>query len=297
MRFSSEAEAGALDSEVLLATCWTSAGKVSPDQADIRSPVDLRQRIELASGAGFCGFGVHAIDLDGAIRTYGLSGLRSILLDNGIDYVEIEGIPAWWSSTPDRNPQIQAVLTAATGLGVRHLKLNPASLDEPWDHTEGAERFRHLAAMTEELGIRLGLEFLPWTTIPDLRSGTAFLKQADHPNAGLVIDIWHVERSATSIEDLLLLPRELVSGVELNDADSEVVGELYADTIDRRRYCGEGSFALSSFVAALRHIGWTGPWGVEILSVEHREAELERALRKASTTARQVLDPSEGMAT
>jgi sugar phosphate isomerase/epimerase len=74
--------------------------------------------------------------------------------------------------------------------------------------------------------------------------------------------------------------------VELNDADRDVVGDLYSDTIDRRRYCGEGSFALGTFIHALRAIGWPGPWGVEILSVEHRRAPVGAALKKAYLSAR-----------
>jgi len=41
---------------------------------------------------------------------------------------------------------------------------------------------------------------------------------------------------------------------------------LFEDTVHRRRYCGEGSFDLPGMITALRTAGWTGPWGVEILS-------------------------------
>ena len=43
--------------ERLLATCWSSAGDAASDRADLRSPLDLRERIEAASAAGFRGFG------------------------------------------------------------------------------------------------------------------------------------------------------------------------------------------------------------------------------------------------
>jgi sugar phosphate isomerase/epimerase len=69
-----------------------------------------------------------------------------------------------------------------------------------------------------------------------------------------------------------------------------MVGTLFEDTVDRRRYCGEGSFDLSGFVAALRTAGWTGPWGVEILSTEHRRLDVRQAAERAATTARELLD-------
>ena len=42
-------------------------------------------------------------------------------------------------------------------------------------------------------------------------------------------------------------------------------------------------------VAALRTAGWTGPWGVEILSDEHRALSVEAALARAAESARSVL--------
>jgi len=45
-------------------------------------------------------------------------------------------------------------------------------------------------------------------------------------------------------------------------------------------------------VAALRTAGWVGPWGVEILSDEHRAAPVEAALR-AADSARNILEPSQ----
>jgi len=57
-----------------------------------------------------------------------------------------------------------------------------------------------------------------------------------------------------------------------------------------RRYCGEGSFDLTGIITALRTAGWTGPWGVEILSDEHRSLPVDEALSRAAATARRRLD-------
>ena len=40
---------------------------------------------------------------------------------------------------------------------------------------------------------------------------------------------------------------------------------------------------------ALRTAGWDGPWGVEILSVEHRSLPVGEALARAGESARAVL--------
>ena len=81
------------------------------------------------------------------------------------------------------------------------------------------------------------------------------------------------------------MPLHRIIGVELDDGDAQVVGTLFEDTVHRRRYCGEGSFDLVGMVAALRTAGWTGPWGVEILSDEHRAMSVEDALVRAADSA------------
>ena len=105
-----------------------------------------------------------------------------------------------------------------------------------------------------------------------------------------MIDVWHIERAHTPVADLASVPLNRIIGVELNDADPQVVGTLFEDTVHRRRYCGAGSFDLTGIITALRTAGWTGPWGVEILSEEHRSLPVREALSRAASSARRQLE-------
>jgi sugar phosphate isomerase/epimerase len=276
----------------LLATCWTTAGDAAPSRVDWRSPVPLRQRIEAAAAAGFTGFGVLAVDLAVAERAYGLTGIRTMLADNGIVHLELEGLPDWWSSGPERVPSDELrrfLLAAAETLGAHHLKVTPDTSGAPWDAGHWAAEFALLAAQAADAGARLGIEFLPWSNIRTVHDGLRLVEDAGHPAGGIVIDVWHVERAGTPPDALAALPPHRIVGVELNDADGEVVGTLFEDTVDRRRYCGEGSFELTGIVTALRAAGWTGPWGVEILSTEHRRLDVRQATAHAAATTRRLL--------
>jgi sugar phosphate isomerase/epimerase len=82
----------------LLATCWTSAGDAAPDRGGEVSPVDLRTRIETAAEVGWEGFGLLHADLAIARSTLGLPELRRILDGAGIEHVELEFLPWWWTS-------------------------------------------------------------------------------------------------------------------------------------------------------------------------------------------------------
>lgn len=277
----------------LLATCWTSAGDAASDRPDLRSPLTLRKRIEAASAAGFRGFGLLSDDLPAAVAEYQLTGIRAMLADNGIVHVELEGIPYWWDDGPRRRESDhvrQGMLEAAQALGARHIKVTPDGDDGPWDRGRWAAKFAELAAQAQDVGARLGIEFFPWSNIKTLHDGLRLVEDAGHEAGGVIIDTWHIARGHTPIADLASVPLHHIIGVELNDADEEVIGTLFADTVHRRRYCGEGSFDLTGMISSLRTAGWNGPWGVEILSDEHRSLPVEEALHRAAASARSVLD-------
>jgi sugar phosphate isomerase/epimerase len=269
----------AMSSDELMATCWTSAGDAASDRADLRSPLPLRTRVEAAAAAGFTGFGLLSDDLPAAIAEYGL-------------HLELESIPSRWDDGEHRAGSDRVrhlLLKAAEVLHPRHLKVTPDGDNAPWDRGVWAANFAELAGQAEGVGARLGIEFFPWANVDSLAEGMRLVEEAGHDNAGVIIDTWHIARADTPVSDLAMVPLERIIGVELNDAEPEVVGTLFEDTVHRRRYCGEGSFDLTGMVAALRTAGWTGPWGVEILSDEHRAMPVEDALIRAADSARRVL--------
>ena len=123
-----------------------------------------------------------------------------------------------------------------------------------------------------------------------MHDGLRLVDDAGHEAGGVIIDTWHIARGHTPTADLASVPLHRIIGVELNDADEDVIGTLFADTVHRRRYCGEGSFDLTGMISSLRTAGWNGPWGVEILSDEHRSKPVQEALARAAASARSVLD-------
>jgi sugar phosphate isomerase/epimerase len=274
--------------EDLLATCWTTAGDAAPLRGDERSPIPLRDRVEAAATAGFKGFGLVYADLVVAERDHGLAGIRSMLEDNGLVHVELELLTNWWTDGPERRASDAVrrhLLSAAEALGARHIKIAPDVAGGPWDHGHWATELAALAADAEGAGTRVGLEFLPWSNVKTVHDGLRLVEEAGHDAAGLLIDVWHTERAGTPAAELAAVPLRRIVGVELSDADARPLGTLFEDTVHRRRLCGQGAFDLRGFIAALRATGWAGPWGVEILSDEHRQLAVREAAAAAYATA------------
>ncbi|MGH7429340.1 MAG: sugar phosphate isomerase/epimerase family protein, partial [Candidatus Methylomirabilaceae bacterium] len=135
-------------------------------------------------------------------------------------------------------------------------------------------------------GTRVALEPMPFSMVGSLPAAAGLMRSVDMPECGLVVDYWHVFRAGTSMDELSRsLTADQIFGVELNDADAEIKGTLFEDTRDNRRLCGEGDQDVTGFIETLRAIGFDGPWGVEILSNEHRALPVRDALESAYSTA------------
>ena len=276
-----------------LATCGTTAGDAAPLRGDERSPLPLRERGAAAAAAGFRGIGLHHVDLVMAEQELCLAGIRSLLDDNGLVHLELELLTDWWADGPRRRRSDEVrgrLLEAAGALGARHVKVAPDVSGEPWDHDRWVAEFAGLAEDARQAGTRVGLEFLPWSNIRTVHDGLRLVQDAGHDTGGLLIDVWHTERAGTPPAELAVLPLRHIVGVELNDADADQVGTLFEDTVNRRRLCGEGAFDLQGCIRALRAAGWTGPWGVEILSEAFRRLPVREAAAAAFATAAAQLE-------
>ena len=70
--------------------------------------------------------------------------------------------------------------------------------------------------------------------------------------------------------ELQRIPREYLSWVELSDGRLENMDDLIDETVNHRRLPGEGEFDLRAYIAACEDQGYSGPWGVEVLSEQQR---------------------------
>jgi hypothetical protein len=152
-----------------------------------------------------------------------------MLEDNGLVHRELELLTNWWADGALRvqsDSVRRGLLAAAEALGADHIKIGPPGSDSPWDPDRWAGELAALAAEAAEAGARVGLEFLPWTAIKTVHDGMELVESAGHPAAGLIIDVWHTERTHTPAAELATIPLWRIVGVELSDADEQCIGTL-----------------------------------------------------------------------
>lgn len=278
-----------MTSPALVASCWTTAGDALPAGDRERSPLPLPERVRAAAATGWVGLGLLHADLDG-LSPADLAALGGLVRSQGLTHVEVELLDGWWDDDEGAwRPRWDLLLAAARELGAALVKATPP----PAGHTgDLVVRLRALAEEAAASGTRLALEPVPWAAVATIPAGADLVREVGHPAFGLVVDAWHVFRAGTSLEELaasLSGGDPVVVAVELDDADATVVGTLFEDTRDHRRYCGEGVFDLPGLVEVLRCAGFDGPWGVEALSTAHRALPLHDALVRARDAALAVL--------
>ena len=251
-------------------------------------------RVAAARAAGFVGVGVDAGDY-AAMRAAGTTGteLRQVLDDHDVRALEIEFHFDWaldgerGRDSRDREALLHemAATFAPDHLNVGDLSAPGAAPPIP----VMAERFGELCDRFAEHRTRVAIEFLPWTAVPDLRTAWEIVRRAGRPNGGVLLDAWHYFRGNPDDGLLRSMPREAVGGVQLDDADADLVGTLAEDTMLRRRLPGDGAFDLTGLIAALDEIGVETPFSVEILSLEHQGLPVEEAARRAYTSTATML--------
>jgi sugar phosphate isomerase/epimerase len=278
----------------LLATCWTSAGDAAPGRGDEISPIPLRERVEACAEAGWTGFGLLHADLEFALRSVDLAYLRRMFEDCGIGYVELEFLGDWWTDGERRRRSDQRralLLRAAEVLGAGAIKVGGELGDEPVDPGRFQAEFDALATEAGEAGTRIAIEPMPMSNLATITAGAELVREVGNPHGGLCVDVWHVGRAGTDLEELrACLPIERTFVVEIDDAAAEVDPRgLWEDTIDRRLLPGEGSLDVAGFVRVLDELGWRGHWGVEVISEEHRRRPFREGIGAAHAAACEVL--------
>lgn len=219
--------------------------------------------------------------------------LRAKVADAGLKYTEVEILGNWWETGPRReasDAMRELLFEAAVALDALHIKIGTAFGDSLDSIDPLVAPLRDLADRAADSGVRVAIEAMPFSMVSSVPMAADLVRAVDRSNCGVLVDSWHVFRAGTPLADLRAsLSKEIIFGVELDDAAAEVSGTMFEDTRDRRLPCGEGAFDLVGLVQTLDGLGWTGPWGVELISNEHRAKDVATALREAHDSALAVI--------
>lgn len=256
--------------------------------------------VEAASASGFKSISIWPHHYPDA-RAQGLSDqdIKLMLEDHGLNITELDPLMNWLPLTAlGIDPESPAAKTLgptedffyqiADTFGARHL--NVVQAFGPRLETEMVmEAFAGLCDRAAQHGLKVALEFLPWSGIPDIKTAARIVSQAGRPNGGINLDTWHLYRSGGSVEDLTGFSVDAVIAMQINDAVADPWENIFEETLHGRLLPGDGVIDLPGVFQALDKLGCNAPIGVEVFSDKLLQLTPIEAARKASDSIRSVL--------
>lgn len=170
--------------------------------------------------------------------------------------------------------------------------------DDP-DEARLTESFASFCRAAAPYGLTADLEFMPWTAVSNAKAALRIVTNAGEPNGRILIDSLHAARSATSLDDIASLPRQLLSYAQLCDAPAGIPAtneELIHTARCARLLPGDGGIDLRGMVRALPG---DLPLSIEIPNDEWlAKLGAEEWSRRALAAARRIVaEAAEGQAT
>ena len=252
----------------------------------------FRERVDAARAGGFAGISLRLGDYTRA-RDAGMSDadLRRLLSDEDIAVAEIEALTAWRPGAPrGRHTRGEDEMFAiAAALGARSVTVIEGA-GPPLAIGEAAEAFAALCDRAATHGLLVQIEFWPGSGL-DLATAAAVVAAADRPGGGLLVDTWHLARTAGGDALLRTIPGAYVTAVQVSDSP-RVAGpepDYLTATLERRLLPGDGALDLAGFVRGLDARACPATIGVEVWSAVLAAEPPVAVARRAGDAMRTIL--------
>ena len=146
------------------------------------------------------------------------SDMREILAGRGITMDEVDPLLDWFGSAASTSENL--MFDMAGELGARSVN-TPTAFAPDIELPKLTAALVRLCERANSHGLRIDLEFLPWTIVPNLRTALQVVEDAGQENLGITLDVWHFFRGGDAVTTLLgLAPHEAarITNLQLNDA-------------------------------------------------------------------------------
>ena len=116
-----------------------------------------------------------------------------------------------------------------------------------------ADRYAGFCEAAAPYGLTADLEFMPWTSVPDLATARRIVDRVAQANAGVLVDALHFDRSQSAIGDIATIPAGKLHYWQLCDAAAArptSTEQMMHVARNERRFPGEGGLDLVSLARA-----------------------------------------------
>lgn len=238
--------------------------------------VPFAERCRAAANAGFAGIGLHIDDYQQMLAA-GIdnTALQHQLDRHRIELREIEFLGGWVTAPDDDTARHAAAgaLAAGSAFSPHHVTAGEFG-GGGLDIDVAAARLRAVCDLVADAGLRVAVEAFPWSALSNVGMARAVIEASGAANAGLMIDVWHFYNSRSALSDLDGLAPERIVAVQLNDG--RIVDDDFLIEARRGRLLpGDGELDVAGLLRGLLHVGFRGPYCVEVNYPEFRELPID----------------------
>ncbi|MBW2497031.1 MAG: sugar phosphate isomerase/epimerase [Deltaproteobacteria bacterium] len=257
------------------------------------TPEQVKTIIDATADAGYRGVSLWAFHHLAAVGA-GVSPeqVRAWHRDRGLSVPVVESLLGWESGDADAiDAQCMPTFEIASFYGAEMVAGVVMSAD-PIPLDAASAGLAHLGKRGAERGLKVCIEWLPWSALPDIATAWKLVEDVGADNLGLVFDTWHWLRQpgGPDFETLRRIPGERIHLVQLDDAMAAGQGDdVMMESMTQRLLPGEGDVDFPAVLAALDEIGADPIWAPEVFNVELMEQGPVEMARRVGQATRKVL--------
>jgi sugar phosphate isomerase/epimerase len=212
----------------------------------------LQQLLDASAKTGISSWSPWSFWLTGV----GVNEARQMIAGAGIEVPVLEALSQWSGGPGEQQRQeLDQLLELADTFGASMLMA--CVLEQTADLSAAADGLALACEAAAAQGLRVCLEFLPWTAVPNLRTGWDLIQRSGASNGGLILDAWHWHRQpgGRDVELLRSIPGERIHYVQLSDAGPNPGPDPMAECMSARLPTGEGVVNFGEFLDAIDATG------------------------------------------
>ncbi|HPG26256.1 MAG TPA: sugar phosphate isomerase/epimerase, partial [Myxococcota bacterium] len=160
------------------------------------------------------------------------------------------------------------------------------------DFDAAAKGLRKLGRMGASRGLKVCIEWLPWSGLPTIASAWKLVQAAGGDNVGLVADTWHWLRQPGGPDEKTLrsIPGDRIHCVQLDDTTLAGEGDdMMMESMTNRLLPGDGEVDWARFLGILDEIGADPIWAPEVFNLGLMEKGPVEMARRIGAATRKVL--------
>jgi 2-keto-myo-inositol isomerase len=265
------------------------------DTATIR-PASLREKVQIAAKAGY-----DAIEpWDGELEEYQAAGgnlkdLGKEIKDLGLFVPSIIGL---WNALPPSNweeslKDTRRRMQMAADIGSEHVQTIPNTVGENYDQKYVAKRYREIIDIgLNEFNLSPALVFVKYFPLKTMGQAMAVALDANHPEAKIIPDTYHMHISEGGFEGLKLLKGEAIAIFQFADAPASPAIDQLGD--EHRVYPGDGILSLPEILKDLKATGFKGCISLELYNPEYWKQDLQKVAETGLRKTMEVIRKAAG---